>query len=351
MAEETRTAINEQVTQIGDNLAQPVPVTNFATPSIVGAPQPAQVYGAANVAQATTAPIAKPDMSDPFGVRDYYLNSPEIKAARAEAQRVQEAINASRQGLRTTTTALQNQNDQAMGGTGASINLIGRQVGRARDLTSNELAALSENQQATISYLDTLTQDAQGKYAIAEEQRSQIQDLIRQTGGKAGIAYTDSYEQAIKKADTYITEKAKQEAKDKYKAELKSQLQALGKSTKGLSRKELEKKLKKYNKSALAEAKAREDQEWQMKVATFDKSMRSGGGSPDSVPYYTVDPTTGEVKQGFNDDGTPMMIPKGAQMQKLEADPNVGLLEALSGGAQPEQNWWDKTKSFFTNLW
>lgn len=257
----------------------------YKTPTVVPTTAPTvsvtpdTVYSADNVAQTLTNPAAKPDLSDPFGTYSFYMNSPEIQAAKAESQRVAEAINASRQGLRTTTTALQNQNEQAQGGTGASINLIGRQVGKARELTSNELAALSENQMATQAYLDTLTQDASAKYNIAEQQRAQVQDLIRQTGGKAGISYADTYESAVAKADSYIKKQEKDAKKEAYKDSLKQQLLALGKNTKGLSTKELEKKLKKYNKNALAEAKKQADAEWSMKVAQFNKSMSSSAGS------------------------------------------------------------------------
>jgi len=299
MAEnETRTI---QPTGISSIAPEPV-VPRFAAPSVINTvpdPQASQVYSAANIAQTVTAPVKKPDLSDPFGVRDYYMNSPEIQAARAEAQRVQEAINASRQGLRTTTTALENQNDQAMGGTGASINLIGRQVGRARELTSNELAALSENQLATQSYLDTLLQEGQSKYAIAEQQRAQIQDLIRETGGKAGISYADSYESAIKKATKYQEQVKKEEEKKAYKDSLKAQLQALGKNTKGLSTNELEKKLKKYNKKALAEAKAKEEAEWNMKVQSHNKSMSSGSDKKTEIDFSNKGIST-LIEQGAN---------------------------------------------------
>lgn len=210
---------------------------------------PDTVYSADNVAQTLTNPAAKPDLSDPFGTYSFYMNSPEIQAAKAQAQSVMEAINASRQGLRTTTTALQNQNENAQGGTGASINLIGRQVGRARELTSNELSALSENQMAAQSYLDTLTQDATAKYNIAESQRAQVQDLIRQTGGKAGISYADNYESAVKKADTYIKKQEKEAKKEAYKDSLKQTALQLGIKTNGKNTKELEKSLKKYYKS------------------------------------------------------------------------------------------------------
>lgn len=247
----------------------------YPTPSIVQTPvqtpTPEQVYSNANIVQASTAPVARPDLSDPFGLYDHYMNSPEIQAATKSVQDIQNLINASNQALRTTTRALEGQNERAMGTTGASLNLIGKQVGRARQLTADELSALSENKLAAVSYLDTLTNKATNLFNIAQKERSQIQDLIAQTGGKAGISYADSYENAVSKANDYMEKKAKDEAKEAYKKELKSQLTALGKSTKGLSTKELEKKLQKYNKSALAEAKKLSDIEYKLKVKELNK--------------------------------------------------------------------------------
>jgi hypothetical protein len=266
----------------------------YATPTVIKPPTASTVYSADNINQAVTQPVTAPNLQDPYGLYDQFMNSADIQAAKARVAEGQGLINKSNQALRTTTTALENQNENAMGGTGASVNLIGRQVGRARTLTANELAALGENQNANISYLSSLKDDAVNRYAIAQNERAQIQDLIRQTGGKAKISYTDSYETALQKADKYITEKAKEEAKDAYKKELKAQLLALGKNTKGLSTKELEKKLKKYNKEALKEAKSRSDQEWNMKVAQFNKSMSSGGGGGGSTKIKT---TFTEVEQ------------------------------------------------------
>lgn len=262
------------IDQSGQIVTPPAPTTvNPNVPTVTVTPQ--QVYSAANVSQTITNPVAKPNLSDPFGTYSFYMNSPEIQAARAESQRVAEAINASRQGLRTTTTALQNQNEQAMGGTGASINLIGRQVGRARELTSNELAALSENQLATQAYLDTLTQDATAKYQIAEQQRTQVQDLIRQTGGKAGISYADTYESAVAKADSYIKKQEKEAKKEAYKDSLKQTALQLGIKTAGKNTKELEKSLKKYYKSE----REYSDKIKQIELQAKQKSLSTSGST------------------------------------------------------------------------
>lgn len=279
-------------------MADPVYNTPTVIAPTVPTVTPQQAYSPANVAQTLTSPVAKPDLSDPFATRNFYMNSPEIQAAKAQAQSVMEAINASRQGLRTTTTALQNQNEQAQGGTGASINLIGRQVGKARELTSNELSALSENQMAAQSYLDTLTQDANANYAIAEQQRAQVQDLIRQTGGKAGISYADNYESAIQKATKYQEKVAKKEKEDAYKESLTQTALQLGIKTKGLSKGEIEKKLKNYYKSE----REYNEKVKQIELQAKQKSL-SGSGSTAPGASAELNAVSSALKLNNNDWG------------------------------------------------
>lgn len=272
-------------------ITYPTPtVINTAVPT----PTATDVYSADNVQQAVTQPVTRPDLADPFGLYEQYMKAPEITEAQRNVAETQAAINASQQALRSTTRALENQNQGAMGTTGASVNLIGRQVGRARQLTGDELAGLGENLQAQTAYLNTLQTDAQNRYQIANQERAQLQDLIRATSGKAGIKYSDSYEDALQKADKYErklqkeAEKKAEEAKaSAYKDSLKAQLRAMGSNYKGLSTNELERKLAKKNKRALEEAKQRSEAEWNMKVAQFNKSMSGGGSSTPLKTSYT----------------------------------------------------------------
>lgn len=236
--------------------------TTYQTPTLASSvvtPTAETVYSDANIKQATTSPVAKPDLSDPYGLYEYYMNSPEIQAATKSVQDIQNQMYASSQALRTTTRALEGQNEAAMGSTGASINLIGKQVGRARQLTADELSALSENKMAAVSYLDTLTNKATNLYSIAQNERAQLQELIAQTGGEAGISYSDSYETALKKATEYTEKKAEKDAiKQLY-------LSTFGSSGKGMSTKEMEKKLKK-------EAKSTKEYEKQVKELALQTS-------------------------------------------------------------------------------
>lgn len=250
----------------------------YNAPTVIAPPTAQAVYSSPNITQAVTAPVAKPNLADPYALQDYYMNSPEMQAAKASVQAGQQQINQVNQGLRTTTTALENQNIGAMGSTGASVNLIGGQTARARSLAGNELSALGETQNANLAYLNTLQTDAQNRYTIAQQERSQLQDLIRTTGGKAGISYTDSYESALSKASDYTKKIAEEEKKQAYKDNLKSTALQLGIKTKGKSTGDIEKALKKYYKSEKEYKKAIQNLELQSK----QKSL-AGTGTSDAA--------------------------------------------------------------------
>lgn len=246
-------------------MAEQYPTPTVINTPTVAVPTVSDVYSTANIAQTATAPVQAP-VSAGQELYNQFLNTPDIQAAKANVSAIQQQINQANQALRNQKTALEYQNENAMGTTGASANLIGRQIGRASDLTSNQVAALSENLGAQQAYLESLTSEASNRYNIAQRERDQIQDLIRQTNGKAGITYTDSYETALQKAAKYeedvrkeeekkLEEKAKEERKRAEKEDLKKTLASLGISYEGLSRKEMEKKLEKYMKSEKAKEK------------------------------------------------------------------------------------------------
>ena len=254
------------------------------TPTIaIPAPTASTVYSAPNIVQAATSPALPVNQA----VEEYnaYMNTPELTAARNSVSELQNAINSERAGLRNTTTGLEYQNDNALGTTGASMNLIGRQVGRANELSSNRQAALGDQFSAATAYLQGLENTRKEQYQVYTQEKQRIQELIAQTGNKAGISPTDTYEVAVEKAYKWQEDEKKKEEKkaeeakkDAYKESLKKELRALGKSTKG-SIKDLEKKLEKYNKEALKESKSRSDQEWNMKVSSYNKSNSTNKSS------------------------------------------------------------------------
>ena len=227
----------------------------YATPSVINVATPtvADVYSTSNIAQATTAPVQAP-LSAGQELYNQFLNTPDIQSAKTNVSAIQAQINAANQAFRNAKTGFEYQNEGAMGTTGASANLIGRQIGRASDLTSNTLAGLGENLSAQQAYLNSLISEASNRYNIAQQERNQIQDLITSTKGKANITYTDSYETALQKAAKYEEKILKEEKKQAEKDELKKTAKSLGIKTSGLSRKEIEKKINKYMKSKKAKA-------------------------------------------------------------------------------------------------
>lgn len=226
---------------------------------------PQQVFSGQNVQQTMNAPLAAPDYSDPLKLRDYFYNSPTIQGERTALSDLNNQIAKLKENTRGQQNYLENQT-LPMGV------ITGQQANQLR-LSDSAQQTLSEQQQIRQANLSTFLSEADQKFQIAYEQRGQIQNLISQTGGKAGISYADTFETATAKATKYIEKQAKEAKKEAYKDNLKAQLLAIGKSTKG-NTKELEKKLKKYNKEAVAEAKKNADLDYQIKL----KSLKGGSG-------------------------------------------------------------------------
>jgi hypothetical protein len=254
-------------------------------PTIAPVPVPTatSVYSAPNITQAATNPVAPVNAA----VEEYnaYMNTPELTAARTSVSELQQAINSERAGLRNTTTGLEYQNDSALGTTGASMNLIGRQVGRANELSSNRQAALGDQFSAATAYLQGLENTRKEQFNVYTQEKQRIQSLIAQTGNQAGILPTDTFEVATEKAFKWEKDQKKKadkkakEASDKAEKDaLKSAIAKLGGSTKGkkggsLSTKELKKKYEDLTGSAYKKEQSRSDQEFAMKVAEHNKKM------------------------------------------------------------------------------
>lgn len=199
-----------------------------------------QVYSAPNIAQTTTAPVAAPNLSDPFGLYNYYMNTPDITAAKEGAKTAQAQL------LERTKAAREQQ--QALGQNLQSTNRIRGSQQNAQQLATNDIQALNEAYTLAASNVDALTSTAKEKMAIAEQSRNEIKSLIAQTGGKAGISYADTYESAVKKAKKYEDKVAKEAKKDAEKSALREMALTAGVSTKGKSSKDIRKALEKLAK-------------------------------------------------------------------------------------------------------
>lgn len=263
---------------------------NVVTPTVaIPTIDTSAVYSAPNVTQAMTAPTAKPNLADPYGLYDYYMSSGDITGAQAALKSTTEQYNKALATSRAQQTAIENLPQ--------ALNVIRGEQAQAGRLSADQLAALSEAKLAQQSYLDSLRATASDKYNIALQERSQLQGLITSTKGKAGISYADSYESALQKAAKYEEKVAEEEKKQAYKDSLKSQIQALGGSTKGLSTKELEKKLKKKMKEANA-SKAEMDA---LEIALKKKELAKPYYKPESGSGLKSSYTETEQRQMINE--------------------------------------------------
>jgi len=284
-------AINEQT---GEYVAT-TPQVSTAIPQLT----PAQVYSAPNIQQAATTPVAPPNLADPMGLYDYYMSSPEIQAAQKEILGITQNYNQALGTARAQQTAIENQPREGMA-------WIGTAQQRAGALANQQLQALSEAKLAQQSYLDTLQTTAKNKYAVASEQRAQLQDLIAQTGGKAGISYADTYESAVSKATGYLEKKAKDEKKDAYKDALKKMALEYGVKTKGKSTSQLEKAIAKYNKKAKSLAMEEAELSISKTKAEIAKLKSGGSGNEDKevASFYTdAQKLRGTIQEGTSDWG------------------------------------------------
>lgn len=199
-----------------------------------------QVYSNDNIAQTTTAPAATPNLSDPFGLYNYYMNTDDIVAAREASKTAQAQL------LERTKAAREQQ--QALGQNLQSTNRIRGSQQNAQQLATNDIQALNETYTLAASNLDALTSTAKEKMAIAEQSRNEIKSLIAQTGGKAGISYADTYESAVAKAQKYEDKVTKEAKKEAEKDALKELALSSGVKTNGKSSKEIRKALEKLAK-------------------------------------------------------------------------------------------------------
>jgi hypothetical protein len=199
-----------------------------------------QVYSADNINQTTNAPAATPNLSDPYGLYNFHMNSADIVSAREAAKTAQAQL------LKRTKAARDQQ--QQLGQNLQSTNRIRGSQQNAQQLATNDIQALNENYTLAASTLDALTSAAKDKIALGEQNRSEIKSLIAQTGGKAGISYADTYESAVAKAQKYTDKKAKDDKKKAEKDALEQLALTAGVNTKGKSTSEIKKAITKIAK-------------------------------------------------------------------------------------------------------
>jgi hypothetical protein len=232
---------------------------------------PTDALSASNIESTVTAPVAKPDLSDPFGIQSYYENfygTPALQSALV-------AANKSLTDFDLNAATFQNQLEDSQVG----MNVIRGMQDKAARKAALDRTGLVNTVATSQAALDTMLNKVNQGVATAKEVRTQLSGLIATAPG-AGIAYTDTYEVAAKKAEDYLKKEAEEQAKDEYKQKLKEMALSLGLKTKG-STKELEKRIGKYNKEDLALAKKVKETSIKESEANIKKKL-SGGGLSDS---------------------------------------------------------------------
>lgn len=256
-----------------------------------------QVYSAPNIAQTTTAPVAAPNLSDPFGLYNYYMNTPDITAAKESAKTAQAQL------LERTKAAREQQ--QALGQNLQSTNRIRGNQQNAQQLATNDIQALNEAYTLAASNVDALTSTAKEKMAIAEQSRNEIKSLIAQTGGKAGISYADTYESAVKKAKKYEDKVAKEAKKDAEKSALKEMALTAGVSTKGKSSSQIRKAIEKIAKTDRTVKEQLDQLKIKQAKADISKTLKGSTEKLTAQEQYQADKqdVIGEINKVKGTDG------------------------------------------------
>lgn len=230
---------------------------------------PNQVLSAGNIQQTITNPAPAPD--DLLGIRSSLYNTTGVNAAQAEYQAARQAASSAAIGLNERLTGLR--------GRAVSLNKITGTSAQERAVSSNEIDALNAAEQLSLGNYQAKKSEADAQFAIRESEVTQKRALQAQYPG-AKISVADSFDQAFTKIDKY----AEDQKKEIYKATLKAKAIDLGIKTSG-NTKQLEKRISKTNKAALADVKKKSDLELVKLQADIDniKSEIANRGKADKA--------------------------------------------------------------------
>jgi hypothetical protein len=244
-------------------------LTSGETSRLISAFKASNPYSASNVASAMTNPAQSPDYNDIYGMRTRINNELGLSAVQKEYQ---DAI----AGLRGYDTGTQAQQTNLEGQV-VPLGVIRGEQDTALRQRSLERQSLADKAAILQDRFQAVQNEANTRFNLANQERERTLSLIYQNPS-AGITLTDRPDVIASKIErARLTEekrvmKIQKEAEENaYKKQLKAALIEVGQKTKG-SVKELEKRLRKYNASALAEAKALAKQ----------KSLSGGSGAAGS---------------------------------------------------------------------
>ena len=319
------------------NTPYPQTMTPTAATSLVNqyGIDPTQVLSNQNITQTTTAPAPAPD--DLLGIRADIYNKQGVNAAQTAYQQAMQAASSASLGLGERLTGLR--------GRQVSMSKITGTQAQERAVSEGEIDALNESARLAQSDYVAKKGNADEMFQIRNQEIGEKKAIMLQYPG-AKVTFGDSMAQVTKK----LTKYQDQVAKDEWKSKLKQMALSLGVKTSG-SRKELEKRISKTNKKALDNAQAEHDLKmeqgrWDIKKTISDiKHAGDKSGSNDLVPYYVTSPD-GTIQQAMNDDGTPVMIPKGSQIYNTKEDTTPEITGGETNSTNPSitgriGEWWN----------
>lgn len=223
---------------------------------------PNAVLSAPNIQQTTTAPAPAPD--DLLGIRSYIYQNLGVNEK-------QSAFEAARKAVMDAQSQLDTENLQ-LRGRPVSVSKFTGQIGQNTMVKSQNIKNLGDAAQLALENLNAARSEGDKQFAIRESEIGQKRQLQASYPG-AKIKLTDSFDDAIGKLDKY----QKEAEKDAYKKTLKQKAMELGLNTSG-SRKDLEKRIGKFNKSALDDAKKKSDLELErIKIDIANTKSQIGG--------------------------------------------------------------------------
>ena len=250
--------------------------------------------------QTTPATTSANSIDDLLGIRSDIYNTLGVNNAQTAYQTALKSAQDAQNALNSVFTGIS--------GRPVSLSKITGQQSQAQRTYGNSIDAL--NDAADLAQSDYLAKksEADTQFSIRESEIKEKRSYQLQYSG-AGIKLSDDWDTVAKKLSDYQEE----QEKDAYKSELKKMAIQYGISTKGLSTKNLEKKISKVNKSAAEQAK----QEANLKLEQIKldientKSLIANRGSEESDKSnlktfqedgktYFYDSNTGDV---FRPDG------------------------------------------------
>jgi len=232
MAEQTTAQTTEAVAT-----QEPVVTTPAVETPTTFEPSPQEVFSAANISQAISAPITKPDLTDPLGIRVDLETQLGLPGLQATEQDVLSRLQKARATERTQQTALENLPQ--------ALNLIRGEQAEARRLSSAEIQTLVDEQAVAQTARLAAEQRADTLFNIVNQERTRTLDLAFEYPG-ANVKLTDTPEQIQDKLRDFQLKEEERVKKDSEKAALKEMyFQLTGKVAKPMSRGALRKKINK----------------------------------------------------------------------------------------------------------